>query len=258
MLLGALWCLYARAQALAQQTRNGRTTTSSASRVVLVHLHPPIDFSQQELFADTVLVQTQPAASRQESRERVYQALSAFVRESQTVVSSFIRHSFRDEKSAATVFGRRIESITPLWIQNTLIVRMEHEESDEDEAATTTRRSQLRRFFHETLRWMPGVLDVEDDSAMVRLLDTTTAAEVDLSQTRSPSEFARYAYTGDAPQKNIELLHAPALWDRNVKGEGIVVANIDSGVRYSHEALRDTFRGEWMRTHAKHVIVAIV
>ncbi|TYZ61456.1 hypothetical protein PybrP1_011410, partial [[Pythium] brassicae (nom. inval.)] len=47
---------------------------------------------------------------------------------------------------------------------------------------------------------------------------------------------------GDGPQNNIVLLHAPALWRRGVTGKGVVVASIDSGVRYSHEALRDNFR----------------
>ena len=41
---------------------------------------------------------------------------------------------------------------------------------------------------------------------------------------------------------SLDLLDVPAAW-QVTKGEGVVVANIDSGVRYTHEALVDSYRG---------------
>lgn len=45
------------------------------------------------------------------------------------------------------------------------------------------------------------------------------------------------------PQGNVEALNTGKLWDAGVKGEGVVLATIDSGVRWTHEALRGNYRG---------------
>jgi len=46
------------------------------------------------------------------------------------------------------------------------------------------------------------------------------------------------------PTWNIDIVDAPDVWDQlNVTGEGAVVANIDTGVRYTHEALANSYRG---------------
>ncbi|RHZ31395.1 hypothetical protein DYB37_005961 [Aphanomyces astaci] len=36
----------------------------------------------------------------------------------------------------------------------------------------------------------------------------------------------------------VDRIQAPALWAKGIKGDGIVVASIDTGVRYTHEALK--------------------
>lgn len=43
----------------------------------------------------------------------------------------------------------------------------------------------------------------------------------------------------------VKKVNAPSVWAQGVTGEGIVVANIDSGVLYTHEALKDNFRGDY-------------
>ncbi|SCZ06378.1 bacillopeptidase F [Paenibacillus polysaccharolyticus] len=42
---------------------------------------------------------------------------------------------------------------------------------------------------------------------------------------------------------NIDYINAPAIWERGIDGTGIVVANLDSGVDYTHPALRSKWRG---------------
>ncbi|MGC9398842.1 MAG: M14 family zinc carboxypeptidase [Anaerolineae bacterium] len=49
--------------------------------------------------------------------------------------------------------------------------------------------------------------------------------------------------TPTATDWNLEIIQAPAVWAEGVRGEGIVVANIDTGVRYTHEALVAQYRG---------------
>jgi subtilisin family serine protease len=42
---------------------------------------------------------------------------------------------------------------------------------------------------------------------------------------------------------NVERVHAPEVWDQGIDGTGIVVANIDTGVRWDHPALKEKYRG---------------
>jgi subtilisin family serine protease len=47
----------------------------------------------------------------------------------------------------------------------------------------------------------------------------------------------------DAVEPNIHRIRADAAWSRGVTGQGVVVASIDTGVRWTHEALVDQYRG---------------
>ncbi|WP_309484263.1 S8 family serine peptidase [Streptomyces himalayensis] len=50
--------------------------------------------------------------------------------------------------------------------------------------------------------------------------------------------------TVDAVEWNIDRINAPKVWSElGVRGEGIVVANIDSGVQYDHAAVKNQYRG---------------
>ncbi|HVZ21464.1 MAG TPA: S8 family serine peptidase, partial [Vicinamibacterales bacterium] len=42
---------------------------------------------------------------------------------------------------------------------------------------------------------------------------------------------------------SLEHIHVPEVWNAGYHGEGIVVANIDTGVRYTHHALVNQYRG---------------
>lgn len=57
------------------------------------------------------------------------------------------------------------------------------------------------------------------------------------------------ATQGDGVEWNIEQINAPAVWATGNRGEGVVVANIDTGVRYTHEALRAQYRGTLTGSH---------
>ncbi len=49
--------------------------------------------------------------------------------------------------------------------------------------------------------------------------------------------------TVGAVEWNIAKVRAPDAWARGIRGEGIVVANVDTGVRYDHAALVGKYRG---------------
>lgn len=45
-------------------------------------------------------------------------------------------------------------------------------------------------------------------------------------------------------EANISHVQAPEVWANGFRGEGLTVANIDSGVRYTHAALKNAYRGK--------------
>ncbi|MFE3287327.1 S8 family serine peptidase, partial [Streptomyces sp. NPDC059233] len=60
-----------------------------------------------------------------------------------------------------------------------------------------------------------------------------------------PAEGRREQAVADAIEWNIDRVKAPQVWDQTgVRGEGIVVANIDSGVDYTHPAVNRQYRGK--------------
>ncbi|MFD3873397.1 S8 family serine peptidase [Streptomyces sp. NPDC058623] len=60
-----------------------------------------------------------------------------------------------------------------------------------------------------------------------------------------PTEGHREKALADAVEWNIDRIKAPQVWERTgVRGEGIVVANIDSGVDHTHPAVNNQYRGK--------------
>uniref|UniRef100_A0AAV1TU86 subtilisin n=1 Tax=Peronospora matthiolae TaxID=2874970 RepID=A0AAV1TU86_9STRA len=147
-----------------------------------------------------------PSLSRAQRRLEVHETASQFVRDAQLYVSSFIRAQSAQKTQ-----------VLPLWIQNTLVVHY-----NEDDRA-------LGRLLTRDLWTFPGVVEVEEDARVLTLLRTQQEEEIETKE--------------EEVQSNVKLLHAPELWARGGRGDGVVVASIDSGVRYTHEALRETFRG---------------
>ena len=52
-------------------------------------------------------------------------------------------------------------------------------------------------------------------------------------------------------EPNISLVHAPDLWSLGITGTGIVVGNQDTGMRWSHNALKPHYRG-WDGVNVDH------
>lgn len=51
------------------------------------------------------------------------------------------------------------------------------------------------------------------------------------------------AVTVQAVEDNLTHIQAPQVWQRGITGRGLTVANIDTGVRYTHHALINAYRG---------------
>jgi subtilisin family serine protease len=120
-------------------------------------------------------------------------------------------------------------------------------------AHAATRQAALRAFLdsrgvsYESF-WIDNSLHIPDaDAVLVRAL----AARRDVALVRTNREIGldvAVAETLDrsapeAIEPNIELIHADDVWALGNTGQGIVVAGIDTGVRWTHEALVNQYRG---------------
>jgi hypothetical protein len=100
---------------------------------------------------------------------------------------------------------------------------------------------------HDTF-WINNSLFVRDaDAELLRLL----AERDDVAHIRGDHPVSRLRpereIEGRAAERaiewNVAIIGADDVWATGNTGEGIVVANIDTGVRYTHEALVDQYRG---------------
>jgi subtilisin family serine protease len=104
-----------------------------------------------------------------------------------------------------------------------------------------------------TAYWIANVLRVEGDRALVDAIAARDdVASIEPSRTYKlikPVEMRAEtdAETGNAPDEvewNLTNIEAPRVWSEfGTRGEGIVVANIDSGVQFDHPALVNSYRG---------------
>jgi subtilisin family serine protease len=111
----------------------------------------------------------------------------------------------------------RVVRVTPLWIFNGVIVR-----AKPDVVRQLSRRS-------DVLALQP---------------------RRDLEASRSLADDG-----SSAPEPNVELVNAPALWNLGYRGQGAVVASMDTGVDVSHPDLAAAWRGggdSWYDPSGQH------
>jgi serine protease AprX len=105
----------------------------------------------------------------------------------------------------------------------------------------------------DTLAARPDVARVEGNPRIQNNLPQPEA--VDESSTASGGRSATEAPSQPEAPKAIEpgitYVHAPDVWGLGFTGEGIVVASADTGVRWTHNALKPHYRG-WDGTTADH------
>jgi subtilisin family serine protease len=97
----------------------------------------------------------------------------------------------------------------------------------------------LPKYAIQQLRWLPFIEHVALDRKLA--LDAVAAVP--------PS-------VPGVPGWNLGMIHAPLLWTKGARGQGMVVAIVDSGVDASHPALADNWRGgnnSWFDAHGEHI-----
>ncbi len=79
------------------------------------------------------------------------------------------------------------------------------------------------------------------------------------SQLDLPRLYAPALQVGGQPEPNLSVINAPALWDLGFRGQGIVVANMDTGVDRYHPDLVNQWRGgtnSWFDPNGQHATPA--
>jgi subtilisin family serine protease len=103
--------------------------------------------------------------------------------------------------------------------------------------------------------YLVNMLEVEADEAVAR--DLAGEPGVLTIAANRPAALRREPPPGFVPRAvatvewNIAHVGAPELWSRGFAGQGIVIGIADTGVQWTHPALRDRYRG-WDGTSASH------
>jgi len=87
---------------------------------------------------------------------------------------------------------------------------------------------------------------IEELAARSDVLSITADETISLAQ-ESPA--------GSIPEANLAVVNAPAMWDSGLRGQGVVVANMDTGVYLNHPDLVDRWRGgsnSWFDPSGQH------
>src|SRR5215475_7205965 len=111
--------------------------------------------------------------------------------------------------------------------------------------------------------WIFNGIGVTATPSVVRELATRSDVrridpELTIQAPAAPTTPATADAEPAAPEPNVALVNAPALWDLGFRGQGIVVASMDTGVDYSHPDLVGRWRGgtnSWFDPYGQHPTV---
>ncbi len=106
--------------------------------------------------------------------------------------------------------------------------------------------------------WAANMLVVTGDRSLVE--SVAARSDVRIIESNKPEKWVEEdsvanlsaaPLSPDAPEWGVQNVNAPALWALGYTGQGIVIGNQDTGMRWTHQALKPQYRG-WDGTTADH------
>ncbi|UZN03286.1 S8 family serine peptidase [Cellulomonas sp. S1-8] len=130
-------------------------------------------------------------------------------------------------------------------------------------ADTDRAQDDVREFLHDrdadfTPFWIANVIHVTGDRDLVADLarrPDVVRLEPDAAPEAPPAPGTPAPTAADGPGVtwNVRRIGADRVWDElGVRGEGVVIANIDTGVEFDHPALLGSYRGHHSSGHVTH------
>jgi subtilisin family serine protease len=107
--------------------------------------------------------------------------------------------------------------------------------------------------------WIVNQVEVRAAPSVIRQLaarpDVREVRPILTIQAPSPTAVPFGPAAAGAAEPNLGVVNAPALWDLGLRGQGVVVANMDTGVDVSHPELASRWRGgtnSWFDPNGEH------
>jgi subtilisin family serine protease len=156
-----------------------------------------------------------------------------------------------DQADVRAAYEIKDEDARGWFVYNTLTSHAERSQAD-IKAFLTARKVSFQSF------WVANMLVARVDRALAEeIASRSDVARVDSNRPARWVEdpaIADFHDSTDAPQVTewgINNVNAPSVWSMGFTGQGMVIANQDTGMRWTHSAIKGKYRG-WNGTTANH------
>lgn len=159
-------------------------------------------------------------------------ARSAYVR------SALVAAADRTQDDVRDLLAQHDAEFAPFWIAN--VIRVTGDRALVDALAAHP----------DVVRLEPDVAPPDTEPAPAPPATTSATASATTTAAAPPADPAAQV---DGITWNVRRIHADRVWqEHGVRGEGVVVATIDSGVQFDHPALLRSYRGYHADGHVTH------
>ncbi|CAG7719782.1 unnamed protein product [Allacma fusca] len=162
------------------------------------------------------------------------------MKESPTLVLNQLeKQTFQSREDRLNTFGKTLKDFCSKSQKNVLQLLKEQE---------SVKSLQISIFWITNQIAVRGA-DLELVQELAALSDISKIEEEFFLELDAPHDLKVVDNLGKANEEEfqwgVEQIEAPRVWNSGNKGQGIIVATIDTGVRHTHEALRDSFVGDY-------------